>query len=367
MAYYSSKKIRATGAQYMMIFGKRSNGKTYDSIYNALVDYWESGCVNQTAYIRRWKDDFTGVRGATMFNNLVCNEKGENSVDKITGGVWAAITYSSSRWYLSRYDDDLQKQVLDDKPFCYAFSLSAMEHDKSTSYPFITNIIFDEFISRGTYLNDEFVIFMNVISTIVRNRLNVKILMLANSVNLYCPYFDEMGITNLRKMKQGDIDVYNYGDSGLRVAVEYVKYSGSSKESNNMLFAFNNPKLQMITSGVWEMAIYPTCPIKFNKNDIVFTYFIIFSDYILQCEIISKNDLMFTYIHKKTTPLRDSESDLIYSTEYSPRENWKRNILKPTTKYEKLITDFYRKDKIFYQDNITGEAMRNYLLWCKSA
>ena len=37
--------------------------------------------------------------------------------------------------------------------------------------------------------------FMNVLSTIIRDRENIKIFMLGNTVNKYCPYFDEMGLT----------------------------------------------------------------------------------------------------------------------------------------------------------------------------
>ena len=33
--------------------------------------------------------------------------------------------------------------------------------------------------------------------------------------------FKEMGITNFKKQEQGTIDIYTYGDSGLRVAVEF--------------------------------------------------------------------------------------------------------------------------------------------------
>ena len=120
----------------------------------------------------------------------------------------------------------------------------------------------------------------------------------------------------------------------------------------------------MITGGSWEIDIYPHCPTKYKPKDILFTYFILFNNETLQCEIISVDDMLFTFIHKKTTPLKDECSDLIYTPDYSPRPNYKRKINKPVTELEKKIASFFLNDKVFYQDNETGEIVRNYLIWC---
>lgn len=108
-----------------------------------------------------------------------------------------------------------------------------MEHDKSTNYDGIINAVLDEFLTRSYYLPNEFVLFMNVLSTIIRDRDNVKIFMMGNTVNQYCPYFAEMGLTHIKEMKKGDIDVYEYGESGLTVAVEYT--DSPNKEGKNLI------------------------------------------------------------------------------------------------------------------------------------
>ena len=177
--FYSLKNILSKNAQYNMIFGERSNGKTYAVFKYALEKYAADG--KQLAIVRRWSDDFTGKRGQTMFDALVAT----GDVTKITGGKWTNIYYYGSKWFLCRYEDG--QRITDEKPFAYGFSISAMEHDKSTSYPDITTICFDEFLTRTMYLADEFVLFMNVVSTIVRHRTDVKIFMLGNTVNKYCP------------------------------------------------------------------------------------------------------------------------------------------------------------------------------------
>lgn len=358
--YYSLKQIQQRECTYNVIFGERSNGKTYAVLEYALKTYCETG--KQLGLVRRWMEDFRQKRGAQMFANHVSN----GLVKKYSNGEWDDVYYYSGRWFLCKWDDQLKKRVTDSKPFAYGFTLNAMEHDKSTGYPDITTICFDEFLTRTAYLPDEFVLFMNVVSTIVRQRRDVTIYMLGNTVNRYCPYFAEMGLTNINKMKPGDIDVYQYGESELRVAVEYADMPAKKKPSD-FYFAFDNQKLKMITSGAWEIDIYPHKPCDFTRNNIIFEYFIVFGEEIMHCEIVSIEDLVFTYIHRKTTELKDTDNDLIYSLDYSPRPNWHRNIAKPANDLERNIWSFFLRDKVFYQDNECGEVVRNYIMTVKDS
>ena len=355
--FYSLKEILERQAQYNIIIGERSNGKTYATLLYCLKQYIKDG--SQFAVIRRWKEDIRGKRAQTTFNGIVDNKEIEN----ITNGNYNNVYYINGKWYLAKYDDSLKKPICDNNPFAFGFSLTDMEHDKSTSYPNIRNIVFDEFITRSCYIPDEFVTFMNVISTIVRYRNDVKIFMLGNTVNKYCPYFNELGLNNIQNMKQGTIDLYKYGDSGLKVAVEYCDSLNNSKPSD-IYFAFNNPKLKMVTSGVWELDIYPHLPIKYKPKDILFTYFIEFNDNIVQCEIILVNDCVFTYIHKKTTPIK-SNDDMLFTLKASPYPNTFRNILKPMNKIHQRLLYYFNSNKVFYQDNEIGEIVRNYINVCK--
>ena len=362
MEFYSLDRILKEKADYNIIVGERSNGKSYAVLEYALKDYFESGGKHEFAYIRRWQDDFKGKRGGSIWTPLVDN----GLVTKYSGGTWTGVYYYSSRYYFCRYDDHGNRVVADD-PFAYAFSISSLEHDKSTSWPRIVNLCFDEFITRGMYIggDDEFVLFCNVVSTIIRYRKDVKIFMLGNTVNQYCPYFAEMGIQEIKDQKQGTIRVYRYGNSDLKVAVEYCANSSSKKDSNKY-FAFNNPKLEMITGGAWEIDLYPHAPVKWKKADVVFSYFIDFVADLVQCDVIQKGDLCFTFIHKKTTEIKDADTALVFCQDYDPRYNWRRNIEVAPDDLGKKILWFFRNDKVFYQDNITGEIVRNYILWAKS-
>ena len=358
MKYYSLNKINKKNATYNVIFGERSNGKTYATLKQALENYFDNG--SQFAYIRRWSVDVQPKRMNNLFNAII----EDGYLEKLSGGKFTAIFYRTGRFYLCTYNDKGKPIYNEEDIIGYAFSLSENEHNKANSYPRVTTIIFDEFLTNKIYLPDEFILFMNTVSTIVRQRTNVKIYMLGNTVNKYCPYFKEMGLTNILSMKQGSIDLYTYGDSKLKVAVEYADSKKKFKK-NNFYFAFNNPKLKMITGGAWELNIYPHAPVKWLPKNIIFTYFIDFNDNIYQCEIINKDTNVFTYIHEKTTPIKNPDKDIIYTLDYNPKINYNVNILKPLTDYQQKITWFYTHDRVYYQDNNVGDAINNYLKICK--
>ena len=358
MKYYSLNKINKKDATYNVIFGERSNGKTYATLKQALENYFDNG--SQFAYIRRWSVDVQPKRMNNLFNAII----EDGYLEKLSGGKFTAIFYRTGRFYLCTYNDKGKPIYNEEDVIGYAFSLSENEHNKANSYPRVTNIIFDEFLTNKIYLPDEFILFMNTVSTIVRQRTNVKIYMLGNTVNKFCPYFKEMGLTNILSMKQGSIDLYTYGESKLKVAVEYADSKKKFKK-NNFYFAFNNPKLKMITGGAWELNIYPHAPVKWLPKNIIFTYFIDFNDNIYQCEIINKDTNVFTYIHEKTTPIKNPDKDIIYTLDYNPKINYNVNILKPLTDYQNKITWFYTHDRVYYQDNNVGDAINNYLKICK--
>lgn len=358
MNFYSVDNILSKKCQYNMIIGERSNGKTYSSLEVILKKWWEKG--EQGAYIRRYKEDYRGKRGQQLFEGHETN----GNIAKITNGEWTNVKYYSGRWYLSKKDETLNTMVTQEEPFCYAFSLSDMEHDKSTSYSRVTTIIFDEFLTRSYYLQDEFVLFMNVLSTIIRHRDNVTIFMLANTVNKYAPYFKEMGLRHVADMELGKIDIYSYGESKLKVAVERCKSLNKEGKKSDVYFAFDNPSLAMITGGAWEINIYPHNPRKFTRADIIFVFFICFNDNILQCEVVRLEDCQYIYIHNKTTKIQDEDHDIIFSEEYDPRPNHFRNIRRGTSKVEQKIGYYFANDKVFYQDNEVGEVVNNYLQFC---
>lgn len=345
---------------YYVVFGERSNGKTYSALDYALERYRKNG--EQFAYLRRWGEDIRKKNLVNLFSGHVENGR----VSQIFDGEWNQIYYGSSRFYLERTNDEGDIERADD-PCGFAFDLNSMEHYKSTSFPRITTIIFDEFMSRNGYLPNEWVLFANSLSTIIRHRDNVKIIMLGNTVNKYCPYFKEMGLNHISDQKPGTVDVYHYGDSGLTVAVEYtgtsVKHGG---KASDVYFSFDNPELKMITGGAWEIAIYPHLSVKYRPKDVVYNFFVQFEEELLHGEIVSLDTGPFIFLHRKTTPIKDESDDIVYTTKPDERWNYRMCLTKHSDKLSLFILKCVRENRIFYSTNEIGEVFRNYIMWSDS-
>lgn len=345
-------------AYYYMAFGERSNGKTYSALDYALSNYFKNG--EQFAYIRRFGQDIKKKNLQTLLSAHVENGR----IEKLSGGTFSLVDYTGGKFVAYSFDENSGKSKMDKEPMGFSFDLNAMEHHKSTSYPKVTTIIFDEFLSRQGYLANEFVLFMNTLSTIIRDRENVKIFMIGNTVNRYCPYFQEMGLTHIKDQKPGTVDLYTYADTGLSVVVEYCDpMSKRGGKKSDVYFAFDNPQLKMITSGAWEIAIYPHLPKKYKPKDVVANFFISFDEELLHGELIVTEDDYYIFMHPKTTSIKDEDSDIVYTNQPTGKWNYKVGIGNQRDRLSLSIVRIIKENRVFYSDNETGEIMRNYIMW----
>ena len=104
--YYSLKNILAKQAQYNMIYGERSNGKTYAVVTEQILEnFVASGYVEQGAIVRRYDDDFIGATSTrSMFNSLMNNGNGENVIRKRTQGKFDGVEYYGGAFHMTKYD-----------------------------------------------------------------------------------------------------------------------------------------------------------------------------------------------------------------------------------------------------------------------
>lgn len=361
--YYDIENLleKYPDAFYYVVFGERSNGKTYSALKHALKNYFERG--EQFAYLRRYGEDIRKKHLSNLFAGHIENDL----VKRMSHGEWSSIDYTGSRFRLVRTNDDGSVEYSEEY-IGFAFDLNSMEHYKSISFPKITTIIFDEFLSRQGYLPNEFMLFTNSLSTIIRLRKDIKIIMLGNTVNKYCPYFGEMGLTHIKDQKQGTVDVYTYGDTGLQVVVEYCS-SGNERggKESDVYFAFDNPQLQMITTGAWEIAVYPHKPEDFKPMDVACNFIVEFDGEMLLGSIVSTGrGVPFVFLEPKTTPIQDENNDIIYGQTPSSQANRKIGFAKNRDSISQFILQSIRENHVFYATNEVGEIFRNYLIWCDS-
>ena len=250
--WYSLDNILKHDAQYYMIFGERSNGKSYAVDKYILDKFFQDG--EQFAFVKRYEDDIKTKYMSEVFTPLE---------PYILENYGYRLKFYRGQWLV--YEDGTEGKISECKVMGYAFSLNNVNRTKATSYPNVTTILFEEFMSIDcTYLPDELNLFLNLISTIVRYRHNVKIFMLANAISKYSPYSEALGI-RLHRLKKGEIVTREYRDKKgfvTRFAIERsenVNVFDNNQNTQKIVYNnFGNAGVgKMITTGEFEVHAYP--------------------------------------------------------------------------------------------------------------
>ena len=252
--WYRLDDILKYKAQYYLIVGERSNGKTYATLQYLIDEYFQSGCTKQFAYIKRYEEDIKSKYSSSVFEHLsnYIREKYNHEV-KFYRGQWLV------------HEVDSYTKIADCKVFGHAFSLSNSNRYKGTSYPNIENILFEEFMTMDcTYLPDEINLLLNLVSTIARNRIQVRVFMLANTISKFNPYFSALNL-KVHRIEKGKIISKTFTDKkGFKTTfvierTENVNVYDNSENKEKVVFnIFGNSGVgSMITTGDFEVHSYP--------------------------------------------------------------------------------------------------------------
>ena len=357
--YYDIGPIDETNAVYRMIIGQRSNGKTYSVCRHIIENYFDKG--ERSAYIRRYDEDIQPKHLSSLFAPHY------PLIEELSDGQYNSVAYRAKEFHLVYLDEDGKVVRKDPDAFCVTASINTAEHTKGQDRGEVKLIVFDEFMTRQGYLNNEFVQYCNLLSSLIRNRENTVIYMLANTVNRYCPYFKEMGLKDVESMPQGQIYLYHYGNADLTVAIEYCDPVKATEKVASKYFAFDNPQLEMITSGAWELMMYPRPPYRICEDDIRYRFYIEFGEQMLCGEIIHPRNKanatdLFIFIHPQTKDIEIKNRDVLYSESFSTSICHVRFLNDCPTALHKLIKDLIMKKAICFNSNETGEIFRNWLI-----
>jgi len=366
MGFFDVRTIieKVPDAQFYMFIGERSNGKTYSSLSYAMDRFVEDG--GRFAYVRRLSESTKAKYMRELFNGNIATGDVTKHFKKLG---YDGITYYNGAFFPYVLDEKGKRQKLDE-PCGYTFSINTWETSKGASFPEVTTIIFDEFLTRQYYLPSEPTLFENLVSSIVRQRSNVRILMLANTVSWSAPYFNEWGLNHVREMEQGTFDEYKTGDGKRKVIVCYTEHSGA-KESD-VFFNYDNPRTRMITSGVWETAQYPRIPESLDGWDYGEPCYVQsidgWSAKIIPAQTPDGMEVILVYdngreiLHVEPPYIDNRYKDRIVYTDYFyPCINCRLAMTKHTDNYSKFIVSCLRQGRVFYANNTVGENIRNYL------
>lgn len=352
--FYDIGPIDDTKAVYRMIIGQRSNGKTYSACRHIIENYFEKG--ERGAYIRRYDESIMPKNISSLFDPHL------SLIIALSNGEYNGVFYRAKEFHFCYYNEDGAIEKKDPTAFCICRSINTAEHTKGQDAGEVQTIIFDEFATRQGYLTNEFVLFCNLLSSLIRNRNNTVIYMLANTVNRYCPYFKEMGLKDVEQMPQGQIYVYTYGNKDLTVAVEYCDPVKATEKVASKYFAFDNPQLEMITTGAWELQFYPRAPYKILEEDIRRHFYVQFGESLIKGEIVLKSPDLFIFFHPQTKDIEIGEKEVLYTTEFTSSRLHCRFLKDCPTELHRLIKDLIVKKAVCFSDNECGELIRNWLI-----
>lgn len=188
MAWYDPNKTLTHNALFNLIIGNRSSGKSYGMKKRAIKNFIDKG--QQFVYLRRFADELDKTKNE-YFNDIVFNNEFPDCKIEFEDGCYL-----------------LNGQVMG-----YAMALTKAKDYKSTSYPNVWLIIFEEFIIEENgytrYLKNEVEVFLGLYMSIDRYR-GCKVFFLGNNFTMFNPYtmfwnLEKPYNKNIVKARQGMI------------------------------------------------------------------------------------------------------------------------------------------------------------------
>lgn len=361
-------------ARYYFLLGGRGTGKTFPVTRRAIKDAIDGKGL--FAYVRRHKESLTSFNASTVFS--VHND----FVEEYTGGQWNRIRYWQRRFWLEKWEENedgtFERVSKSEKPIGAAYSMSTWETDKGSDFGFeegVKNIIFDEVLSKaGQYLDDEWSIMQNVVSSLVRDRweFDTKIFFLANPISKWAnPYFKNLGI-NKHMIQNPGITEIKYPDEagGIAMTSVFIYMAATADEIDpnrlavyNTFFAFPNSKgkSKSITHGFWEMADSNRMPKGlYNESTKVRTVYAIQGEDIIAIDIMKYDfqSLLYLFIH----PANEVKPKHYFFTLVPVPDRFAivgRNRLHPVGQ---LVSRIFESCQVYYSDDSTADAFHGFLI-----
>lgn len=372
--HYSIDEIDKCGANVNLIWGERSNGKSYQvkhkkGIIPFLNDveryydhYFNKGSIIKESQekgkrfilMRRFKEEITSSWIESYFSDV--------DIEKLTDGEYNMITMYRKELFLTFYDVETHKSKKGLK-IGYAVALSTEQNYAGGSYLDVSDIIFEEFMSRTTYLHDEANKLLNFYSTVDRKRGTTKMWLVGNTITRVCPYIQEWGLNNIIfSQKQGEIKTLwiptgDYDDEGrmieIKLAVEHCKSTGSSS------FVFGT-HAKMLNKGEWQSDPQPKLPKSYNKYKCLFRFGFCYKTFKWLCEYLldseTKDVCWFIYPYNKEF----SKKIIVFSDIIKTSPYWQKDIYNPLIKNKTIVDLFktFRENRIFYSTDLCGTEFK---------
>lgn len=363
--------------QYYMIFGQRSNGKSFSVTRYCIDNFFKSGMKEEFSICKRYAEDMKPKIVTTILD-----DHKEYILEKYN----YEIKYYRGKWYV--YPSNTDGRIEDCVIMCRGFSISDSDKYKATQYPKVKYIILEEFMSMNSnYLPNEIHLFVNLVSTIFRNRIGCKVFMLGNAIARVSPYTKALGV-RLDRMKHGSVlcrefkDDRGYKTSFVIQRCENVDVFNKADNIDKVTYSVfgNNNYGKMITTGEFETGIFrkhifnltlkknlSTCP----NNDIAYkiindegsvtNIYVVFEGYIYRC-IIKYENICCAFEEVEIIDNEDTVT-ILNTFEYLPNAYNVTNLVNmiwddnfyPHLKQLKIILSCVLQDRFIVESNEDGQ------------
>lgn len=347
--HYNLDKIDNLNANYNLIYGEKSNGKSYQVKHKKGIEkYLKTG--RRFILMRRWESDLTSAWIESYFSDV--------DIQKLTNNKYNCVTKFRNELYLTTMTEDYKKKR--GEKIGYAIPISLEQRYSGASFLDVDDIIVEEFMSRGIYIVNEPSKLMTFYSTVDRKRGTTKLWLVGNTVSRVCPYLKEWGLYYIMKnQKQGDINttIIHNEENDVKIAVEYCRSSGGKT------MAIGQAK-NMIDKGEWQTDIQPKLPKSYKAYDILFRFGFQYQSFKFICEYLvdkqeKKYPCWFIYPYNKNF----WDNFIVFSDEIKISPYWQRDIYNITIKNEKLkhLFQSFREDKIFFSSDMCGTDFKQVI------
>ena len=356
IVYYNLDNIDKENAQINLIFGERSNGKSYQVKHkkgiNPYLESIKSGINKQKRFmlIRRWKEEIKPEKIEQYFLDV--------DIFKLTEGKYNCLSLYKGKIWLSNYDPESKPQLKRGDYIGYVVALSTEQTYAGASYLDVENMIFEEFMARGSYLPHEPDKLMNLFSTVDRKRGTTKLWLVGNTISRVCPYIEEWGLHEIiTEQKQGTIITKEIPtgflteegtEEHIKLAIEYCKSTGTSSHVIGKHKA-------MLNQGAWQSDPQPHLPLSYNEYDVMFRMMFKYGNFKFIAEYLFDNVKEYCwYIYPYKGEIKDDI--LVISDEVKLDRHWQRNIYNidiDNITLKRLLNTF-RENNIFYSSDLCG-------------
>lgn len=341
---------------WFLFWGQRSNGKTFSVI---------DGSMRQKlkiAYIRRYDSEIERVDMLDLFTT-------DHNINEITDNKFNAVTMETGKMYYCNFDEKGKVKEKSEKPFAQCFSINRWEKYKGADRGHFDVIIFDEFMS-DSYLPDEYIKFKNMLSTLLRNRENSIIIMLANSFDPFSIYFDELQVNEIvQSMRQGETKTAEFDET--KILLHYCKKSNVTLKVNKRFFGFDVNKIhtQMVEGGSWQIKDFPHCDVGYNNKpinsngDVLFYCYITYRSKIMRLAIVNRAGIP-PFIHCYFVDEIPDKAKYIFTPLNNIYDNNTyhntNQFITNTGKRGKIFDKLLRDNRLFFNTNLEGQFFKTW-------